>query len=336
MGGVLGRDPDDFRVSEVSLYEPSGAGDHLYVRVEKRSMTTPELASALARAAGVRERDVGHAGLKDKHAVTEQWFSLPAGGREPEHWELPTGVRILATSRHKNKLRTGHLKGNHFAIRLTQVPEHGLSRAHAVLERLVTRGLYNYFGEQRFGHEGRNVERALSWLGAERGRNRKKERFYSKLYPSVIQSEVFNRYLTLRCARGLDRLLTGEVVRLHETGSYFVVERPEVEQPRLDARDLVLTGPIFGPKARAAAGAALELETEAMSGLGLGPDELGKLGRLAPGTRRDLVVPVAEASVLSPHPGVLELAFYLPAGSYATQLIREFTRAPWCEARSAE
>lgn len=333
-GGQLGRDPEHFRVSEVPLYEATGTGDHLYLFVEKRGMTTPELVGVLARAARVRERDIGHAGLKDKHAITEQWLSLPASAGDPEGWELPEGVKILAASRHANKLRTGHLKGNHFCITLTDVPENGLSRARSILERLVTRGLYNYFGEQRFGRGGSNVERAMRWLDQSGGKNRKKERFYSKLYPSVLQSEVFNRYLTRRNARGLSTLIQGEVVRLSGTGSHFVVDDPGAEQPRLDAADLVLTGPMFGPKAKAASGDALALELEALSALGLGDAQLARLARFAPGTRRDLVVPVEQASVTSPREGTLELQFFLPAGSYATQLIREFTGSPWCQERS--
>jgi len=333
-GGTLGSQPEHFRVSEKALYEPSGSGDHLYVRVEKRGMTTPELVQVLARVARVRDRDIGHAGLKDKHAVTEQWLSLPGNAEAPETWELPEGVRVLASSRHGNKLRTGHLRGNHFAIVLTGVAEDALGRARAILERLQARGLYNYFGEQRFGHGGSNLGRALQWLERPPRRG-KKERFYNKLYPSVVQSEVFNRYLGLRVARGLERLIEGEVVRLQGTGSSFVVEQPEVEQPRLDEGDLVLTGPMVGPKAKPALGTALALEQEALGTLGLESSLLERLARQAPGTRRDLVVPIEEASLSAASPASLELRFFLPAGCYATQLIREFTRAPWLEPRQS-
>jgi tRNA pseudouridine13 synthase len=334
-GGTLGSEPEHFRVSEKALYEPSGTGEHLYVRVEKRGMTTPELVHVLSRVARVRDRDIGHAGLKDKHAITEQWLSLPGNVEPPESWELPEGVRVLASSRHGNKLRTGHLRGNHFAIVLTGVTEGALERARAILETLQARGLYNYFGEQRFGRGGSNLERALEWLERPPRRGRK-ERFYSKLYPSVVQSEIFNRYLGRRAARGLDRLIGGEVVRLAGTGSCFVVEHPEVEQPRLDEGDLVLTGPMVGPKAKPALGPALELEAQALGTLGLEPSVLERLARQAPGTRRDLVVPVEEASLAAASTDSLELRFFLPAGCYATQLIREFTRAPWLAARQSE
>jgi tRNA pseudouridine13 synthase len=333
-GGVLGDAPEDFHVSEKALYEPSGEGEHLYVRMEKTNLTTPELVSALARAARVRERDVGYAGLKDKHATTEQWLSLPRSALPPAVWELPDGVRVLAESRHQNKLRTGPLAGNLFVIRLGDVPQGGLERARAILERVTERGLYNYFGEQRFGHEGGNVARALEWLAGSTRPDRRKGRFYDKLYPSVIQAEVFNRYLGLRRALGLHRLLAGEVVRLDGTGSYFVVEEPEVEQHRLDARDLVLTGPLLGPKAKAASGAALELEQAALDSLGVGAEARTRLARHAPGTRRDLLVPILEASLSAPAENTLEFRFFLPAGAYATQFIREFTRAPWFERRA--
>jgi tRNA pseudouridine13 synthase len=108
VGGGLGTLPEHFRVAEVEAYAPAGEGDHWYVRAEKRGLTTPELVAIVARAAGVAGRDVGHAGLKDKHAITEQWLSLPAAAEPPESWQLPDSVRVLRCTRHKNKLRTGH------------------------------------------------------------------------------------------------------------------------------------------------------------------------------------------------------------------------------------
>ncbi len=324
VGGRIGDALEDFRVDEIPAYRPSGSGEHWYVHVEKRGMTTPDLVRAIARAAGVTERDIGYAGLKDRHGVTTQWLSLPARAPAPESWELPKEARVLDVSRHGNKLRTGHLLGNRFRIVLVEVPEGGEHRAKAVVERLSERGLPNAFGNQRFGRDGDNLGRALAWL--EGGGRTRLSAFLYKLYPSVVQAEVFNRYLVLRGAEGLDRTLRGDVVRLEGSHATFVVEDAERETTRLLARDIHLTGPIPGPKMRKAAGRALELEQQVLAELGVTEAMLEALGRSAPGARRDLVVPIRDLVLTPLDPARLALEFSLPAGSYATVLIRELTR----------
>jgi tRNA pseudouridine13 synthase len=263
--------------------------------------------------------------------VTSQWLSLAT--KTPISPELPLGegVKILAVTRHDNKLRTGHLLGNRFSITLVGVNDDALERAERIAARLRQDGLPNYFGAQRFGHAGRNLPDALSWLvrGA-RGRNR----FEQKLFPSVVQSELFNRYLTARLALGTGQLLSGEVVRLEGAGAMFRVDDVEKEQPRLDARDLHLTGPMIGPKMRPAAADALALEQRITSELGLDETMLGALGREAPGTRRDLFAPLD--LTIEPLSGraepSLRLSFTLPAGGYATEVLRQLTHEPFLTA----
>ena len=328
VGGRLGPEPEDFRVDEVPLYPPSGSGEHFYLRLRKRGFTTREAVRELARVARVDARDVGSAGMKDKHAVTTQWLSVPAAvGGKPETWALPPGLEIVEVSRHTNKLRTGHLTGNRFEIRLVDVEPDALSRAHAILDRLSEQGLPNRFGAQRFGRGGENLRRALAWIDeeAETGRSRAAP-FEQKLWSSVLQAEAFNRYLTERLRTGLGRPLAGEVVRLEGTGSSFVVEDPERELPRWKARDIHPTGPIFGPKMRAARGRPLELEEAAIASVGIRPEARLRLGRHAHGTRRDLLVWPGDPLVVESGAGALVLSFFLPAGSYATELVREFTR----------
>ncbi|HVJ14668.1 MAG TPA: tRNA pseudouridine(13) synthase TruD [Polyangiaceae bacterium] len=326
VGGQIGPEPEDFRVDEIPAYLPSGSGDHVYVRVRKRGLTTQSAVALLARAAVVKERDIGHAGMKDKHAVTTQWFSLPRTPLAPEKWSLPVGLELLEASRHVNKLRTGHLIGNRFTIALTGVDNAGLVRAQAILERLAQNGLYNYFGQQRFGMHGDNMTRALAWLRGEERVARHQARFLSKLYPSVIQAEVFNRYVVLRIQHGLQQLLPGEVVRLEGTGSMFIVEDPEREGSRFAARDLHLTGPITGPKMLRAQRSAREIEERALREAGLEPADLDALGRHVPGSRRDLLVFPKNVDVAWVGDR-LAFSFELPAGSYATVLVREVTRA---------
>ncbi|TVR04991.1 MAG: tRNA pseudouridine(13) synthase TruD [Deltaproteobacteria bacterium] len=326
-GGRIGDAPEDFQVDEIPLYEPAGEGEHLYLLLEKRGWNTLDALRVIARAAGVRERDMGSAGMKDRHAVTTQWISLPPGASVPEADRLPEGLRIRTLSRHRNKLRTGHLLGNRFVLRIVDVthPEN----APAIAERLRVRGTWNGFGPQRFGHGGRNVHRALAWLDSlveEAGRRTKRSQ--NKLYSSVVQSEVFNRYIHLRIAVGLDRPLRGEVVRLDGTGSHFAVESPEAEAERWSTGDLLPTGPMPGPRGPQPTDDALALEREACLAAGLDEARLGVLASHAPGTRRDLRLPVPDLD-LTVDGDVLQLSFPLPAGAYATQVVREFTRSPF-------
>ena len=324
----IGPAPEDFVVDEVPLYPQSGLGEHVYVRIEKRGYTTPAMLRAVTRAAGVDERDVGYAGLKDKHAVTRQWLSLPSKARPPGEWALPEGISVVEHTRHSNKLRTGHLLGNRFRITLVTADTGALDKATAIAELLRTRGLYNYFGGQRFGRRGDGLRQALVWL-REGAKLHGMPRFLSKLYPSVIQAEVFNRYFSARRALGLGQLIAGEVVRLDNAGAMFAVEDVAREQPRLSSGDIHLTGPIFGPKARVTSADAAALELSLIEELGLDAEAREKLARLAPGTRRDLIAKVENLELRWAAVGRLELEFSLPSGSYATEVIRQFTRGPF-------
>jgi len=169
VGGRIKVDYDDFRVEEIPLYLPSGQGQHTYVTFEKRGLSTFQAISRIARAVGISSRgsippSVGYAGLKDAHAVTVQTLSLfdvpperverlMEGGGSSQTPLLP-GIRILAVSRHTNKLKIGHLRGNRFTIRVRDVAPDALPAAQAILDVLARRGVPNYFGEQRFGARG--------------------------------------------------------------------------------------------------------------------------------------------------------------------------------------
>lgn len=330
--GRIGPDPEDFIVEEVPAYAPAGKGEHLYLWIEKRGVTTPEIEKRLSRALGIHSREVGYAGMKDKNAVTRQWFSAltKASG---EGLELGPGVQVLEAHRHENKLRTGHLRGNRFIITL-----HGVenpSAAEAIRARLVSQGLANYFGSQRFGFGGRNLGQALAQFGGE-SESKKRGRahhFDLKFHASVLQAELFNRYLTKRRALP-EPLLVGEVVRLENSSRCFIVEDLDAELPRLTSGDIHPTGPMLGPKMLAPRGRPLELEEEITEAL-LGPGETirAALADNAPGTRRDLAAKLDTLTIEASAPDRLTLSFELPSGSYATQLIREFVRGPFLEAQ---
>ncbi|MFZ5895691.1 MAG: tRNA pseudouridine(13) synthase TruD [Myxococcota bacterium] len=323
-GGAIGPEPDDFCVEEIPAYVPSGSGEHVYIEVRKRRLSTQDLVRRIAEAAQIDARDIGYAGLKDKHAVTTQWLSLPSRSTPASSWALPSEIEVLRESRHNNKLRTGHLKGNRFRITLAGVEPYGLVRAQAITARLSAGGVPNYFGAQRFGRGGENLARATDFL-ASGGRTRLPA-FRLKLYPSVFQSEIFNRYLSLRREASLDRLFAGEVVRLEGSSASFVVEDEQRETPRLLAREIHLTGPMPGPKMRPASGHVQALEQSAFESLGVDARTLEVLGRFAPGARRDLLVFPEGLCVSSAGADRLVLDFALPAGSYATVLVRELTK----------
>ncbi len=349
IGGRLGPEPEDFRVDELAAYEPCGAGPHWMIRVQKRLLTTPDLVRILARASGARERDIGVAGMKDRWAVTSQWVSVPVDGTpSPESWELPEGVEMLEVSRHRNKLRTGHLRGNRFDLRLVDTLVARTAQGGPALatwrERLAADGFANAYGPQRFGRAGSNLDAALAWLASEAAgaggprageggdrssaRRGRPDRRRTKLWASVVQSEIFDRYLARRLALGARRVLTGEVVRLRGSGATFVVEDAAREQPRLEAGDLVLTGPMIGPKMRPATAEAARLEAEVTAELGLDEAALAALARHAPGTRRDLLAWPGDLEVHTGQAdGEVQLAFSLEPGSYATVLLTELTGA---------
>jgi tRNA pseudouridine13 synthase len=335
LGGHIGPEPEDFVVDELPLYEASGQGEHWYVRVRKRNATTDALRAAVAEAAGVPERELGHAGMKDKHAVTSQWLSVPGRASPPPTWRLPEAFSLLGVSRHSNKLRVGHLSGNRFSIHLVGVEPAARERLAPLAERLEKSGIGNFFGSQRFGIGQRNLDSALFAL--RRGRLGPRFGNRGKFMASVIQSEIFNRYVVARLAFGRDRLLPGEVVRLTGSRAVFIVEDAEKEQPRLDSGDIHLTGPLVGPKMKESVGQPHELEQASVAALGLDTAALAALGRAAPGTRRDLLLHPEDLSYAWREDGSVDVAFTLPAGAYASLVVRALTRQnPWGDVASRE
>lgn len=349
---VLGSLPEHFVVEEIPSYPLSGQGEHLFLWVEKVGLNTVDVAKRLATVSGVAERDIGYAGMKDRHAVTRQWFSLPTAATPDDTWHLGDQVRILNVTRHNNKLRTGHLIGNRFQLTLVGVTQADAERAQVITQRLVEEGLVNTYGGQRFGYQGKNLAQAMRWLaeeaqkkqakahpepadhhGRSRNKRRPNSRFDNKLHPSVIQSEFFNRYAFARLHLQTD-LLLGEVVRLHGTGSHFVVEDLERELPRKRAGDLLLTGPMPGNKTLQARADALELETRIWSDMGLSAEQVQTLCELAPGARRDLWT-VPQDLQCAQVSDQLILSFALPAGGYASEVLRQYNDCDWLNPKGA-
>jgi tRNA pseudouridine13 synthase len=323
-GGAFKSTPEDFEVEELPAYEPSGQGEHLFLWIEKRAHDTPWVARELARALGLTERDVSYAGLKDRHAVTRQLFCVPAVKSEPKlaAFSAPE-VKVLWAKRHGNKLRTGHLLGNRFRLRIRGVTDLGAARA--TLAELWRTGLPNYFGEQRFGQKGDNAELGKLLVQGKR-LPRRPDRFERKLFLSAYQSLLFNRALGERLREGtFARALLGDVLRKRETGGLFVCESPEVDQPRVDAFEVSPAGPMFGPKMVRAAHEVLAREEALLSAEGLTLSDFERGGGEAEGARRPYRIPLV--TQVEEEGAELTVAFELPKGSYATVVLRELLKA---------
>ncbi|MEQ8280107.1 MAG: tRNA pseudouridine(13) synthase TruD [Deltaproteobacteria bacterium] len=317
-GGRLLARPEDFVVEETIPYALSGEGTHLFVRIEKTALTTPQAVGRLLP--GIDRRRIGWAGLKDRHAIARQWISIDDPRGELTVADVD-GVRVLETTRHKNKLKRGHVASNTFTIRLREVS--AVANAAPIVDALKATGLPNVFGPQRFGRDGDNAERALRILRGEARAPRRRDE--KSILMSALQSELFNAYVTLRLERALfDVALDGDVMKKHETGGLFTVDDPTAEQPRVDAMQISPTGPLFGKKTMRAERAARALEDEVLEASGL--DE-AMLARVGPGTRRLIRIPFdPDATVEAEDEATLRLRFTLPSGAYATVVLDEVVK----------
>ena len=319
-GGELRAELDDFIVSEIPSYLPSGDGAHAYAHVEKRGLTTMDIVSALAQH-GVPRRSVGYAGQKDKYAVTRQWLSVPAEHTtELEALDAVDGVTLLETSRHRNKLGLGHLRGNRFSLRVRNPSDGWQPLAEAILACLRQVGLPNYFGPQRFGYFNTNIADGLRLIGGEKMRG---DRRMQRFFVSAFQSHMFNLLLKARIERGLfPVVLSGDMAQKHDTGGMFVVEDAAAESERSRRLEISATLPMFGKKVRLSGGDAGALEAELLSEFRL---EYPRF-RSVQGARRISRIRLDDAT-LTPAPDAYIIDFTLPKGAYATALMRELMKA---------
>lgn len=319
--GRLRVEPEDFQVQEIPVCEPDGAGEHVWLWVRKRNANTEWVARQLARFAGITPREVSYAGLKDRRAITEQWFSVQLPGRADPDWSAARieGVEILRAERHSRKLKRGALRGNRFRLRIR-----AFAGSRPELERrldlIAHRGIPNYFGTQRFGREGNNIAAAAAML---RGEGPRVERHVRGLYLSSLRSFLFNRVLAVRVAAGTwEQALPGDALQLDGSRAWFIAERsdPDIEQ-RIRALDVHPTGPLWGRGRLATEGAARTLESAAMADYGDWCAGLERAGLEQ--DRRALRVAVRDLVYHWESEDSVILEFALPAGSYATSVLRE-------------
>lgn len=319
LSGTLRSTPEDFRVDEILGYEADGEGPHWLLHVRKRGANTAWVAEQMVKQLKRPLRDISYAGLKDRHAVTTQTFCVHTGEDAPDWSALCIeGVELLSAQRHRRKLKRGALQGNRFEITVRDLVG-DLATARTRVQQIREGGVPNYFGEQRFGRDGDNVQRALALFAG-----RRTNRAQASILISAARSHLFNAMLAERVAQGnWQQGLAGEVWALAGSRSWFGPQDPDAElQQRLAERDIHPSAPLWGRGATPAADACAALEQQVLApfeeirrGLeGVGLKQERRATRLFP---EDF-----EASFSDDQPQ-LTVRFSLPAGCYATTVLRE-------------
>ncbi|PHM51830.1 tRNA pseudouridine(13) synthase TruD [Xenorhabdus sp. KK7.4] len=319
--GVVKSIPEDFIVREDLGFSPDGEGEHLMVHIRKTGCNTQFVADNLARFAKIPARSVSYAGLKDRNAVTEQWFCLHLLGKQDPDlaaFQLE-GCEILATARQKRKLRIGTLKGNDFTLVLREVSDRQVVEKR--LEQIAQTGVPNYFGEQRFGRDGQNLVQAQRWATNE---IQVKERNRRSFYLSASRSAMFNAITSIRIGRGEhQQVQNGDALQLTGRGSWFVADESELSvlQQRVMDGELQITASLPGDKALGTLHQALDFEQQCLQ-------DYESLWGLV---KRERVDSARRAMLVKPlnlhwewlDDQTVTLHFSLPSGSFATSVIRE-------------
>ncbi|MCF6325439.1 MAG: tRNA pseudouridine(13) synthase TruD [Gammaproteobacteria bacterium] len=322
ISGIIRSTAEDFQVDEVLGFEPDGDGTHAFLKVRKKNANTEWVAKQLTRFAAVRQVDVGYAGLKDRRAVTTQWFSIDLAGKEEPDWHSLTegGIEFVEITRHRRKLKRGALQGNRFKLVVRDI-EGDLDLLKDRVLKISLSGVPNYFGEQRFGFS--NLEKASAMFS---GKMKKVRRPEKSMYLSAARSWIFNQILAARVeSDSWNRAMAGDVMMLAGTQSIFPIETPDDEiKQRIHEHDVHPTGAMWGSGELVSALDVAALEQSAAEGEVLFCDGLKRAGLKQ--QRRSLRLMPKGLQCKQLEPQVVELQFELPAGSYATVVLRELFR----------
>jgi tRNA pseudouridine13 synthase len=394
VGGVIKQRPEDFFVQEIPIYEPSGAGEHVYCEIQKVGIPTFEAINRIAAALNISTRDIGYAGLKDAKAISRQILSILGTTEQAVmNLRLPD-ITVQWAARHGNKLRLGHLAGNRFAVKIRNVNPTDVVKIRPMLSIIEKRGMPNFFGEQRFGRRGDNdvlgaclirgrpeemlhhllgspnpeiddpetllarkqfdegnFEQSMKHWPRRSGMERRiLARFMKtqkhgqavraiderlrRLWVSALQSRIFNDVLVQRIDM-IDKLFDGDIAMKEENGACFPVESAAIEQPRCDAFEISPTGPLAGYRVTMPLGEPLKIEEQVLKSHGLTSGHFKQEARdQAKGARRPLRVKPADISLeggVDNFGSHITVAFTLPAGSFATVLLRELMKADVAE-----
>lgn len=318
--GLIKRSPEDFVVDEILGFEPAGKGEHVFLKIRKRGENTDYLARQIAKYAELPKMAVSYAGMKDRHAVATQWFSVHIPGKREVDWSglESDSVAVLASLRHDRKLKKGALQGNRFeiAVRALQGERAALD---ATLARVRAHGVPNYFGPQRFGRDGNNLAQAEALLA---GELKLRDRNLEGIYLSAARSEIFNRVAARRIQAGnWNRALDGDVFMFNGGGGFFRAAPDAEIQERIDRLEIHPSGPLWGKGEPVAEGEALAIETEVAGELPRLSEGLQRMGMES--ARRALRLAVPDLSWEFEGEDGLRLSFGLPAGAYATSVLRE-------------
>lgn len=322
---VIRSTPEDFMVTEELGFEPSGEGEHAFLYLQKRELNSMELLQRVATLSGVAERDIGISGLKDRNAVTRQWFSVGLAGRPEPDWkelEAAGDVQVLASARHLRKLRRGVHRANRFKLTLREVSGER-SALEQRLEQVRKEGVPNYFGEQRFGRGGATLEQALRWSGSG---GRRLTRAKRSLYLSALRACLFNKLLAGRVVAGdWNRILDGDVCMLQGSRSLFACEQADEKlSARASEGDLHPGLPLWGKGISPASAQRARQQRELLQPDSAVCEFLEQAG---------LELAWRPARLLADDfcwkfcdDGALQLDFSLGAGAYATALLGEIVR----------
>ena len=335
--GLLRVNQSDFKVFEQLPFLPCGEGEHLFIHIRKTGANTVFVARELAKYFKVKEQLVSYAGLKDRFAVTEQWFGVHLPGKQ--EYDLTDlvieGVEVLSYSRHNKKLRTGALTGNHFELILREVTE--LKALNEIWQKIVEQGVPNYFGEQRFGIDGGNIDKALALFSGTKVKDKKKR----GMYLSAARSCIFNDILNERIKQNIfSNMQVGDVVMLSGTQSVFRVDEvDEVITQRLIGKDVDITASMWGAGELMTDAAPQAFEQQVAENHLEFSQGLPRFGLKQERRRIRLVIDNANIEVLSNETSQKEalpsvkISFSLAAGSYATTVLRELIDYQDCTQR---
>ncbi|WP_235015274.1 tRNA pseudouridine(13) synthase TruD [Oceanicoccus sp. KOV_DT_Chl] len=318
---IIRQQPADFRVEEILGFEPEGEGEHVFLWVEKTALNTQQVADALAKLANVAARQVSFSGMKDKNAITRQWFSVHLPGADNIDWQAINSpqIKLLTSTRHLRKLRRGVHRGNRFVItaRNLQGATDSLTQRIAAI---TGTGVPNYFGEQRFGFDGANLRKAQQWFAGEF----KPKRHQQGIYLSAARSWLFNQLLSQRVAnQQWNKLLGGELLMLAGSHSVFPQDDdPELAQRLLDG-DIHLTGPLYGKPGQGNKHCQQQVAVLEQALFDSYPQLLAGLEKAGLKAERRALRLIPENFEYQLDADVLECRFSLTSGCFATAVMRE-------------
>ena len=316
--------PTDFLVEEELGFELTGEGEHLWVWVEKTGLNTVDVARQLAKLVGIKPENIGYAGLKDRVGVTRQWFSIPTeADLKTDALADTKGLELLSQKRNGRKLRRGSHRSNHFKITLRNVTvtESALDTLTAIMQ---SKGVPNYFGKQRFGHDGKNLNQVEALFAGSLSRS---SRYQRGLYLSAARAFLFNQILAMRVQTGnWDQYLSGDVMALAGSASVFKSEQGDPDiLPRLNALDIHPTGPLWGAGSLVTAEEAGSQEKSLPEIFSVFTSGLEKAGLKQ--ERRSLRLIPENLRITPDDDKSLVIEFTLPKGTYATSVLREMVKA---------